>query len=71
MSKLPYPTIDAELCTGCRLCVDICPTSALAQLEGKAKLVHPELCTYCTLCEDKCPENAIALPFVITLKLSK
>lgn len=66
MSKLPYPEIDPERCTGCQLCVDICPTNALAQVAGKAALVHPDLCTYCTVCEDKCPEDAIALPFLVT-----
>jgi MinD superfamily P-loop ATPase len=62
---LPLPTIDHQRCTGCHLCVDICPTHALAQVDGKAHLLHPDLCNYCTVCEDRCPENAIALPFLV------
>jgi formate hydrogenlyase subunit 6/NADH:ubiquinone oxidoreductase subunit I len=63
----PLPMIDPARCTGCRLCVELCPTQALDQVDGKAALVYPQRCTYCTICEDICPENAIALPFLIVL----
>ena len=65
MSNLPLPRIAAALCTGCRRCVEICPTQALGQVNGKAMLICPDRCTYCALCEDLCPDNAIALPFLI------
>jgi ferredoxin len=45
--------------------VDLCPTQALDQREGKAHLRYPNLCTYCTACEDVCPTDAISLPFLI------
>ncbi|MCC6455004.1 MAG: 4Fe-4S binding protein [Caldilineaceae bacterium] len=63
----PLPIIDIDKCTGCHLCVDLCPTHALAQIDDKAYLSEPDLCTYCMLCEDVCPESAIALPFLIVL----
>ena len=59
------PQIIASRCTGCARCVEICPTQALAQIDGKAMLLYPDRCTYCTACEDVCPTNAIALPFLI------
>ncbi len=62
---IPLPEIDQNLCTGCRACVDICPTQALAQYQEKAVLQFPDACTYCTACQDVCPEGAIALPFLI------
>jgi ferredoxin len=65
MSNLSLPRIVAALCTGCGRCVEICPTQALGQVNGKAMLICPDRCTYCALCEDLCPENAIALPFLI------
>lgn len=71
VSDLPYPIIDQSRCTGCHICVDTCPTDALAQVHGTAELVHPDLCTYCTACEDKCPEDAISLPFLITFAVRK
>lgn len=61
MSNLPLPRIVAALCTGCGRCVEICPTQALGQVNGKAVLVCPDRCTYCALCEDLCPDNAIVL----------
>lgn len=62
------PRINQNLCTGCKACVETCPTSALAQVKGKAVLAHPESCTYCLACEDLCPVQAIELPFLIQLK---
>jgi electron transport complex protein RnfB len=71
MTDLPLPRIDAELCSGCERCVEICPVGALAQVGGKAVLVYPDRCTYCVLCEDVCPDNAIALPFLIVFAESQ
>lgn len=67
MSLPPLPSIDRNRCTGCGLCIDTCPTHALAQKAERAYLAHPDACTYCTACEEVCPENAIALPFLIVL----
>lgn len=61
----PLPIIHAALCTGCQRCIDICPTHALGQTEGKAALRYADRCTYCTACEDVCPEGAIELPFLV------
>lgn len=63
------PRINQSLCTGCGYCVDICPTEALSQMNGKAHLAQPEQCIYCFACEDVCPEAAIELPFLIVNKV--
>lgn len=62
------PQINRTLCVGCKQCVETCPTNALAQLDGKAHLVHPQNCIYCLVCEDVCPQGAIELPFLIVKK---
>lgn len=45
--------------------MEICPTHALAKIDGKAMLVDAEACTYCTLCEMICPVDAIELPYLV------
>jgi len=67
MAEIPLPRIEQALCTGCHRCVDICPTQALDQRDGKAYLCYPDRCTYCTACEDVCPVSAIALPFWVVI----
>jgi ferredoxin len=61
------PHINRDICTGCKRCIEVCPTKALGQIEEKAALVFPSLCTYCTACETICPVNAIELPYLVCL----
>lgn len=61
----PVPIIDPELCTGCGLCVRVCPTQALALNGQKAVVADPGRCDYHGLCELICPFQAISRPFVI------
>ena len=41
-------------CTGCKLCVNACPSKALSIKNGKLT-VEPEKCTHCNICNDFCP----------------
>jgi predicted Fe-Mo cluster-binding NifX family protein/Pyruvate/2-oxoacid:ferredoxin oxidoreductase delta subunit len=52
--------VDAEKCTGCGLCVEVCPVEAI-HLEGDVAVVDPQTCTGCGTCVDECPNEAIAL----------
>ncbi len=61
------PQIAVERCTGCGLCVRVCPTKALSANGVKVKLSHPERCEYTGICQDVCPTNAISLPFELVL----
>jgi Ni,Fe-hydrogenase III small subunit/NAD-dependent dihydropyrimidine dehydrogenase PreA subunit len=59
-SFLGRPILDAERCiSGCRQCVDACPTDAL-----RVTMHGPELdlgrCIFCGDCVAKCPNGAIA-----------
>jgi photosystem I iron-sulfur center len=63
----PVPIIDLERCSGCGLCVRVCPTSTLALRNGRAAVVRPAACEYTGLCELICPTAAIQRPFVIVL----
>ena len=61
------PEIDLAKCNGCGVCVERCPTGALAMREGQVFMARPDLCSYCATCEDVCPTEAIALPYQILL----
>ena len=37
-----FPRLDRDLCTGCGDCIAVCPTGALALVDGKAALVFPD-----------------------------
>ena len=61
------PEMDLAKCNGCGVCVERCPTGALAMRDGKGLMARPDLCSYCATCEDACPTEAIALPYQIVL----
>ena len=63
--KAPIPELDHSLCTGCELCVEVCPERVLVMLDGLPRLEHNEACSYCALCEEVCPSGAIQLYFDI------
>lgn len=51
--------IDADLCDGCRICVQQCPLHNLVIKDGKA--APSGKCTACYRCINKCPKKAITL----------
>ncbi len=50
--------IDRDLCSGCGLCVTVCPTGTISIIEGKAAVSGRESIS-CGHCEAVCPEDAI------------
>jgi len=58
------PAVDADGCTLCSTCVEICPVQALSLEDagqGDALLVNQDLCLGCGQCAYQCPEDAIAM----------
>lgn len=55
---IDYPIVDSELCTGCGVCMDICPTNAIVLKDDKAFIVN-DLCRNCKKCVRVCPSEAI------------
>ncbi len=54
------PKADPEKCTGCGVCIEQCPASALAFDEELPK-VDPDKCIVCFCCQEMCPEKAMQL----------
>lgn len=58
------PQVDAEKCTGCGACVQVCPAGAIDVAddggERTVRFDHSK-CIFCASCEEYCPEEAIEL----------
>jgi len=51
--------IDSELCAGCKLCIEVCPYSAIEFLDVKGiSVVNEPLCKGCGACTAICPNKA-------------
>ena len=51
--------VDSEKCTGCGICVDVCPVNAIEVNEQA--VVNDEACTGCAACVSECPNEAIVI----------
>jgi len=54
-------TINEDKCSGCRICNDLCPYSAIEFLEDKGvSYINAALCKGCGTCVAACPSQAIS-----------
>jgi heterodisulfide reductase subunit A len=54
--------VDAEICSGCGICVQVCPYEAREMDEyRRTSRVHEALCQGCGACIAACPNNACEL----------
>lgn len=52
--------IDADKCTGCGECVDVCPVGILELADGKAEVVGED-CMGCESCVEVCSTGAVTV----------
>ena len=52
--------VHEDLCDGCGLCADACPTGAISQATG-VPTISEALCTGCGICLSACPRDALDL----------
>jgi heterodisulfide reductase subunit A len=54
--------IDEDLCSGCRICISVCPYGALSHDEEKSvSTVNEALCKGCGTCAAACPSGTISM----------
>ncbi len=53
--------IDEDWCIGCTLCLDACPTDAIAGISKRMHTVIEAHCTGCELCIPVCPVDCISM----------
>jgi len=51
--------VDSEKCTGCGVCLDVCPAGAI-EVKEKA-VINDDICTGCAACIAECPNKAITI----------
>jgi NAD-dependent dihydropyrimidine dehydrogenase PreA subunit len=61
----PYGSIqiDEALCSGCRLCYDVCPKGVykIDRIHHKTKIVEAGECVNCGACVRQCPERCLTI----------
>lgn len=62
--SVELPLLDETRCTGCEVCVEVCPTECLAMDGPLPWLPRPLDCVSCTLCVLVCPDDALTLKAV-------
>ena len=50
--------VNFDKCDGIAACVEVCPSDAIAMVEGKP-VVDEAKCCDCAICQDSCPTEAI------------
>ncbi len=56
-----YSEVDTRLCSGCELCVDRCPMSAISITPEAVSSINLEMCIGCGLCINSCPDGALTI----------
>jgi len=53
--------LDASLCTGCRLCIMVCPHAVFEMDSKKVRIVDIDDCMECGACVQNCQFNALSV----------
>jgi NAD-dependent dihydropyrimidine dehydrogenase PreA subunit len=52
---------NSDKCTGCGICVDVCPHAVFRMENRKAVITDRDLCMECGACEKNCPFSALSV----------
>ncbi len=53
--------LDTAKCTGCSLCLIVCPQAVFILEDGVAVITQRDACIECGACQGNCPEEAISV----------
>lgn len=53
--------LDIEKCTGCTMCIQVCPHAVFVIENHKARIVDQDTCMECGACARNCPEEALTV----------
>ena len=53
--------LDAEKCTGCGICLEVCPHQVLELTNGRVAIASRDECMECGACATNCPADAISV----------
>ena len=53
--------LDADKCTGCGQCTEVCPHQVFAIEDHVARIVDRDACMECGACARNCPADALAV----------
>jgi len=55
---MEYPKVNPAICTGCGICIVICPMETIKMENGAAR-INEVNCSNCRVCVSSCSVNAI------------
>ncbi len=53
--------LDSARCTGCGICLDVCPRTVFVRNDGKATISTLDACIECGACQQNCPAGALSV----------
>ena len=53
--------LDEEQCTGCGMCLMVCPHAVLGMNNGHARIENRDACMECGACAQNCPTDAVTV----------
>lgn len=53
--------LDRDLCTGCGMCIKVCPHAVFEIKQGKAHITDLDDCMECGACSNNCQPGAITV----------
>jgi NAD-dependent dihydropyrimidine dehydrogenase PreA subunit len=53
--------LDEEKCTGCGMCLSVCPHAVLRLINGRVAIKNRDACMECGACAHNCPVEAVSV----------